>query len=236
MLIDAKLLHYLWEEALLHAAYVRNRVPSCNDTLTPHEKHFGSRPDASAWSTFGQAVVIHRSNAGRKKRWRFVGRGRVGAFVGFDEEVKDHHVYVPGRPGSRLRISADVRVLETLLHDVAVLPDDAAATPANGEGEEKTTSATKTATRTTRALPRRRNLATSVGREPPSTTTRWPTRPHKIEAAVCQTRYAGIPMHGGSHPRATERCGSAALTTVGGVGKPPSRLKWRPCGSTTPLT
>ena len=134
MLIDAKLPHYLWKEALLHAAYVRNRAPSRNDALTPHEKLFGLRPDASAWPAFGQTVVIHRSTAVRKKRWRFLGHGTEGAFVGFDEEVKGHHVYVPRPgPGIRLRTSADVRVLKTILHEVAVLPDDAVATPAEGK-------------------------------------------------------------------------------------------------------
>ncbi|KAE9275530.1 hypothetical protein PR003_g29311 [Phytophthora rubi] len=88
MLIGSQLPHYLWEDAIQHAAYIRNRLPKRNAPTTPHERLFGSRPDFSNLPVFGQAVVVRTPEPLRQKRFRFRGRGVIGAFIGFSESVK----------------------------------------------------------------------------------------------------------------------------------------------------
>jgi hypothetical protein len=53
MLVDSALPHDLWEFALEHAAFVRNRIPKRNQSETPHERIFGKKPDLSKPPIFG---------------------------------------------------------------------------------------------------------------------------------------------------------------------------------------
>ncbi|KAJ8552611.1 hypothetical protein ON010_g9934 [Phytophthora cinnamomi] len=122
MLIDSRLPHYLWEDTLNHAAYIRNRIPTRQLRSTPHEHLFG-------------------------KRLRFGGRGILGAFVGFSESVKGYRVYTLG--DSRLiRPSADVMVLERTSYEEAVLPDDDAEPEEHGEDKASGIAKDETATPT----------------------------------------------------------------------------------------
>ncbi|KAE9045316.1 Retrovirus-related Pol polyprotein from transposon TNT 1-94 [Phytophthora rubi] len=136
MLIDSKLPHYLWEDALRHAAYIRNRVPKKGATKTPHERLTGIKPGLRHMPVFGQSVVIRMPEPIRKKRFRFDGRGDLGGFVGFSESVKGYRVYVPGN-AQRIRESAGVLALDRMLYDEVVLPDDDVAPPPEGGGVDE---------------------------------------------------------------------------------------------------
>ncbi|KAE8961573.1 hypothetical protein PR001_g30001, partial [Phytophthora rubi] len=137
MLLDSQLPHYMWEDALRHAAYIRNRIPTKRSAVTPHQRLFGARPKLRHLPVFGQSVVIRIPEKVRKKRFRFDGRGDLGAFVGFSELMKGYRVYVPGNT-QRVRENAGVLALERMLYDEVVLPsDDVEPPPAEGGGEDE---------------------------------------------------------------------------------------------------
>ncbi|KAE8995148.1 hypothetical protein PR001_g20196 [Phytophthora rubi] len=134
MMIEARLPHYLWEDALQHAAYIRNRVPKRGQSQSPHQHLFGSTPNLSKLPVFGQSMAVRTPEEVRRKHFRFYGRGAVGAFVGFNEDTKGYKVYVPGY-GRPIKETTDVIVLDTLLYDEIVLDDDASPPPEGG-GED----------------------------------------------------------------------------------------------------
>ncbi|KAE9140529.1 hypothetical protein PF010_g193 [Phytophthora fragariae] len=167
MLIDSKLPHYLWEDALRHAAYTRNRVPKKGATKTPHERLTGIKPGLRHMPVFGQSVVIRMPEPIRKKRFRFDGRGDLGGFVGFSESVKGYRVYVPGN-AQRIRESAGVLALDRMLYDEVVLPDDDVAPPPEGGGVDEE---------------EREDRAVEAGLELPAAPTATTSRnPHQMEA------------------------------------------------------
>lgn len=123
MLLDSRLPHYMWEDALLHAAYVRNRVPRRGERVTPHEKIDGARPNLRTIPVFGQSVVMRIPEPVRRKRFRFDGRGELGAFVGFSEVIRGYKVYIPGER-KRIKETAGVMALDRMLYDEVVIPAD----------------------------------------------------------------------------------------------------------------
>ncbi|KAE9033972.1 hypothetical protein PR002_g8377 [Phytophthora rubi] len=96
MLLGSKLPHYLWLDALRHAAYILNRIPRPSATITPHERLFAVKPELRRAPVFGQSGVIRVPELVRRKRFRFDGRGEPGAFIGLNETIKGYRVYVPG--------------------------------------------------------------------------------------------------------------------------------------------
>jgi hypothetical protein len=133
MLIDSHLPHYLWEDALRHAAYIRNRVPKRGSTVTPHERIFGTKPSLAGMPIFGQTVVVRTPEPVRRKRYRFDGRGNIGGFVGFSDEIRGYRVYVPGH-GRPIKETTDVILLDTMLVEEIVLEGD--IEPSSEEGED----------------------------------------------------------------------------------------------------
>ncbi|KAJ0398347.1 hypothetical protein ATCC90586_006770 [Pythium insidiosum] len=135
MLLDSRLPHYMWEDALTHATYIRNRVPRKGERMTPHEKLLGSRSNLRRTPVFGQSVVMRTPEPIRRKRFRFDGRGELGAFVGFSESIRGYKVYVPGER-RRIRETAGVMALERMLYDEVVLPSDDDEPPSDQDHED----------------------------------------------------------------------------------------------------
>lgn len=150
MMVDSKLPHYLWEDALEHVAYIRNRVPKRGEEVSPHEKIFKSRPTWTSIPIFGQAMVVRTPDAVRRKRFRFYGRGRVGGFVGFSEAIKGYKVYVPGVGGRPVKATTDVVILDTMIHQEVALEDE--QTPPESDAVEDDADLQPVDQRVTRAL------------------------------------------------------------------------------------
>ncbi|OWY99128.1 putative mitochondrial protein [Phytophthora megakarya] len=124
MLVDSGLPHKLWEYALQHATYIRNRIPRRGATITPFERIFGKRPDVSHLPIFGQAVVARVPDQLRRKNKRFLNtRGQLGAFVGCAEDIKGFHVYTKGVSRS-IFTSRDVSVIDRMLFEVDPTTED----------------------------------------------------------------------------------------------------------------
>ena len=68
MLIDTKLPKFLWVEAILHAAYIRNQAMTTPLTgKTPYEAMFNRKPDISHLRLFGNNVYILDKSQNRSK-------------------------------------------------------------------------------------------------------------------------------------------------------------------------
>jgi hypothetical protein len=135
MLLESKLPHYLWEDALEHACYIRNRIPKRGTTVTPHERLRKTRSSLANIPVFGQSMVVRQGNPLRRKKIRFDGRGSIGAFAGYTEEAKAFKVYIPedARP---LKATTDVIPLSTMLYDDVLLSGDDEEPPEEGGGDE----------------------------------------------------------------------------------------------------
>ncbi|OWY97757.1 Rve-domain-containing hypothetical protein [Phytophthora megakarya] len=118
MLVGSGLPHRLWEYALQHATYIRNRIPRRGAQLTPHERIFGRRPDVSKLPIFGQAVVARVPDQLRCKH-----KGQLGAFIGCAEEIKGLYIYTKGTQRS-IFASRDVTVLDRMLFEVGPEEED----------------------------------------------------------------------------------------------------------------
>ena len=73
----------LWAEAVLTAAYIRNRIPNnrTGKDVTPFELWHGSKPDISHLRVFGSAAYVHIPDCKRKK---FDAKSRKAVLVGYD--------------------------------------------------------------------------------------------------------------------------------------------------------
>ena len=67
MLSFEKLDKSFWAEAVRTAVYIRNRILPSNDSVTPYEKWFGTKPDVSNLRIFGCRAMVHVPKEKRKK-------------------------------------------------------------------------------------------------------------------------------------------------------------------------
>ena len=84
MLLDAKLPHRFWAEAISTATYLRNRSPtSAVKGATPHQALYGERPRMEHLRVFGSTAHVHipKDERGKldskTKKWVLLGYGNV---------------------------------------------------------------------------------------------------------------------------------------------------------------
>lgn len=93
MIFDAGLPRFLWDEAVRHAFWIKNRSPTrALDGMTPYEKKFRTVPDLSKAVPFGTRAWVKILKAGKLDR-----RAKLGFFVGMDFESTGYRIYYPDR-------------------------------------------------------------------------------------------------------------------------------------------
>ena len=109
MLIDQKVPHAFWAEALATSVYLKNRSPtSFLDRQTPFEAWKGKKPDVSHLRVFGCDAYVHVSKDERRKLDPKV---KKFMFLGYGEETKGYRLYDSER--NKVIFSRDLYFHET---------------------------------------------------------------------------------------------------------------------------
>ena len=91
MLIDSKLPHKFWAEALSTACYLKNRSPArALDGVTPYQALTGRKPDVKHLRIFGCICYAHIPKDERKK---LDSKSVKCIFLGYGSEVKGFRLY-----------------------------------------------------------------------------------------------------------------------------------------------
>ena len=77
-----------WSFALLHAVYVKNRLPHQTLGMTPYEKMTGQKPDLSNWKVFGSKVYARKPGLRKAKLDHHVSSGIFLGFTATDKNVR----------------------------------------------------------------------------------------------------------------------------------------------------
>lgn len=94
LLKDAGLPAYLWPEAIEHAVFIRNRVPSSAiNYQVPYDLWHKKSPDYKRINRFGCAVVMHDPTI----TGAFDGSGSAGFFVGYPKNKSGILVFLPDK-------------------------------------------------------------------------------------------------------------------------------------------
>jgi hypothetical protein len=126
MRLAADLPVFLWEQAVSHAAYVRNRAyNSAIKTSTPYERWYGRKPDVSHLREFGAPVWILLQ--GQKIQPKMEAKSKRRALVGYDDGSRSVKYY--NAETRSILTSRNFRFLEpsdTVPEQVLIIPDDVA--------------------------------------------------------------------------------------------------------------
>ena len=89
LLIESGLPRFLWPEAMSHATWIKNRVPTqALNGISPFEAIHGKAPDLSMLLPFGTHTWVKDIKAGKLDR-----RSKHGRFVGFDLDSRGYQIY-----------------------------------------------------------------------------------------------------------------------------------------------
>ena len=92
MLKGQNMPEFLWESAVAHAAYVRNRAYTrVLERVTPYELWFGSKPSVAHLREFGVPVWVLLQ--GQKVPCKMLSKSQRRAFVGFEDGLKAMKYY-----------------------------------------------------------------------------------------------------------------------------------------------
>ena len=104
LLFDARLPKFLWGEAILHAAWLRNRTSSKNTPgTTPHELATGEKLNLADLPRFGATAWVLQEDDGKLEP-----KSKAGRWVGYDQQSKGHRIYWPER--RTVSIERNVRI------------------------------------------------------------------------------------------------------------------------------
>jgi hypothetical protein len=85
----------LWEEACMTTLYVQNMSPhQILKNITPKEAFTRLKIDIGHFRIFGCPLHFH---VPKEKRSKLDLSGRKGTFVGYNESLKEYHIYIPGK-------------------------------------------------------------------------------------------------------------------------------------------
>ena len=88
----SKLPKNLWGEAINHAVWLKNRMPTCAlpKGKTPYGMLYGKKLNLNYLWEWGCKVWVHTSS-----RMKLDGCSKIRKWVGFDEPSNTHHIYWP---------------------------------------------------------------------------------------------------------------------------------------------
>lgn len=89
MLLNAKLPHNLWGEALLTACYIHNRIPSRNFKVAPYELWLGRKPTLEYFKVWGCLAYYRIPD---QRRTKLGPRAFKGIFVGYAQNSKAYRI------------------------------------------------------------------------------------------------------------------------------------------------
>ena len=108
MLIDSKLPHKFWAEALSTATYLRNRSPTkVIEGITPHEAWTKVKPRVEHLRVFGCDAYAHIP---KDERQKLDSKMRKCIFLGYGKETKGYQLYDPNE--GKVIFSRDVKFNE----------------------------------------------------------------------------------------------------------------------------
>ena len=91
MLLDAKLPHMFWAEAISTATYLRNRSPtSAVEGTTPHQAWYGQKPRVEHLRVFGSAAYVHIP---KDERGKLDPKSKKCVLLGYGSVQKGYRVY-----------------------------------------------------------------------------------------------------------------------------------------------
>jgi hypothetical protein len=110
LMIHACIQAYCWEDAVLHANYIRNRVWTRVLSVTPYEKFWNKKPDLSRLRPFGCLVYvfIHKE----QRVGKFSARALPGVMMGISDQYSGYKIQM--LDGANIKISRDVRFYEDI--------------------------------------------------------------------------------------------------------------------------
>jgi transposase InsO family protein len=126
MIIEQELPEFLWEHAVLHAAYIRNRsyTRTLQGESTPYELWHKNKPNVAHLREFGAPVWILLQGQAMQRKLQPKSKRR--AYVGFDDDPKAIKYYTAET--KKVLTSRNYHFLsppETPLHDtIVVTPDE----------------------------------------------------------------------------------------------------------------
>lgn len=103
LLYNAGLGPQYWSWALLHAVYIKNRLPHRATGTTPYFAWTGTQPDATHMLVFGCPVIVKLRGQKRAKLDKHTSHG---IFLGFT--ATDHNVYYQDYATGRIKIATHV--------------------------------------------------------------------------------------------------------------------------------
>jgi hypothetical protein len=135
MLISSDLPEFLWQQAIAHASYVRNRAyTKALPYRTPYEYWHGEKPNISHLREFGAPVWI--LSQGQQIPRKMLSKAQRRAYVGYDDGSKSVLFY--NAPTRKILISRNFHFLtpseETPSENIVVTPSP----PLEGESEGST--------------------------------------------------------------------------------------------------
>ena len=93
MLLDAKLTHKFWAEALSTATYLRNKSPtSALKKTTPHEAWYGQKPRVDHLRVFGSSAYTHIP---KDERGKLDSKTKKCILLGYGSVQKGYRVFDP---------------------------------------------------------------------------------------------------------------------------------------------
>ena len=111
LLLDAGIPQIYWEDAIMHANFIRNRVPTkILKGMTPFEKFWGRKPDVKWLRPFGSLCYVLIPDGLRKRK--FDAKAEPAVVLGMSSKHSAYKILMLG--SRKIKISKDVRFYENI--------------------------------------------------------------------------------------------------------------------------